>query len=462
MSDDVMPAVKALKALDIEHLLLPILFQIVVIILVARVFATLFRKIGQPGVVGEIFAGMILGPSLLGALAPDVFVAIFKPALGDMPQALADVFLPKIFSVLAQLGLIFLLFLIGLEFDFSHLKTHARSAGLISIAGIALPFVLGIGLAQIVHSQMEPIEGKGIVDKWGFTLFMGVAMSITAIPILGRMMMEMGITRSRVGVIVITAAAIDDAAGWILLATIAAVVSSQFDVLKTLLMVGETVAFGAFMYFVARPLLIRAIRASMKTNDGDISVSALAVVIAVLFASAIATGLIGIFAIFGAFILGAVLSDQHEFREKINAKLRDVVTAFFLPIFFVNTGLRTDITAISGDLWMVAVAVTGAAILGKFGGCSLAARLSGFSARESTIIGVMMNTRALMELIVINVGYELGVIPKSMFAMLVIMALITTIVTTPILMRFMRGTELEPLIRSSGFLSPRELAKVRA
>lgn len=461
MNDDVKVAVKALKDLDIEHLLLPILFQIVVIVLVARVFATLFRKFGQPAVVGEIFAGMILGPSLLGAIAPDLFAMIFKPHMGDMPQALANVFLPKVFSVLAQLGLIFLLFLVGLEFDFSHLKTHARSAGLISVAGIVLPFALGIGLAQLVHDKMEPVEGKGFVDKWGFTLFMGVSMSITAIPILGRMMMEMGITRSRVGVIVITAAAIDDAAGWILLATISAVVSSQFDVLQTLLMVGETLAFGAFMYFVARPLLVRAIRSTMKANDGDISLNALAVVIAVLFASAIVTGLIGIFAIFGAFILGAVLSDQHEFREKVNAKLRDMVTAFFLPIFFVNTGLRTDISSISGDLWMVAIAVTAAAIVGKFGGCSLAARLSGFSARESTLIGVMMNTRALMELIVINVGYELGVIPKSMFAMLVIMALVTTIMTTPILMRFMRGTELEPLIRSSGFLSPKELAKAR-
>ena len=196
------------------------------------------------------------------------------------------------------------------------------------------------------------------------------------------------------------------------------------------------------------------IRQTLGKNAGELSLTVLAVLMIVLFLCSIGTALIGIFAIFGAFILGAALSDEQQFRQAVARRLKDFVTAFFLPIFFTYTGLRTDVGSVGEPMmWLFAAAVSAFAILGKFGGCSLAAYFTGFSRRESACIGAMMNTRALMELIVINVGYDLHVIPRSVFCMLVLMAVLTTIMTSPILLRLMRGTALEPLIRQSGFLA---------
>jgi Kef-type K+ transport system membrane component KefB len=228
-------------------------------------------------------------------------------------------------------------------------------------------------------------------------------------------------------------------------------------------MVLLTAGYALFMIFVARPLLRKAIRWEMRRGDGKIGLSALAVFFAILFLCAIATNLIGIFAIFGAFLLGAVLSDEHEFRAAMADQLRNFVTVFFLPIFFTFTGLRTNIgTLDSGQLWMFAALVSGLAVLGKFGGCGVAAWFGGFSLREAACIGTMMNTRALMELIVINVGFELHVIPASVFCMLVMMAVLTTIMTTPILLRLMPGTELEPYISQTPFRRDKTFAVASA
>jgi Kef-type K+ transport system membrane component KefB len=296
----------------------------------------------------------------------------------------------------------------------------------------------------------------------GFALFMGTALSITAIPILGRMMMELHITRTRLGAITISAAAVDDVTGWILLASVAAIVRAEFDVTHTLLMVAETVGFALVMIFLARPVLQRWVRFALRRGDGEIGVTGLAVLLALLFSCAIATNLIGIFAIFGAFFLGAVLSSEGEFRQAVNRRLRDFVTAFFLPIFFAYTGLRTDVGSLgSWEMWGLCALVSAAAVVGKFGGCGLAAWFSGFSRRESACIGALMNTRALMALIVINLGKDLGVVPESVFCMLIIMALVTTIMTTPALLRLMWGTELEPHILQSGFMRG-PAARVRA
>lgn len=448
-------AVQSLKRLDLEHLLLPVLTQLVVIIAAARLFGALGRRIGQPAVVGEIIAGLILGPSLLGWLFPTVFAWVFQPHLHGVPEDLSNAAFPKIFQVLSQIGLIFLLFLIGLEFEFSHLKVKGRAAVAVSLTGIALPFALGAILAPLIHPHLEdhPVAGK--VPLFGLTLFMGVAMSITAIPILGRIMIEMGINRTRIGAVVITAAAVDDACGWILLATVAALAKAgteEFSWVETSRMILLTVSFAAVMIWGVRPLLIRYFTWSYQSNDGMLTLNALAVLLVVLILCAIATNLIGIFAIFGAFILGAVLSDQHDFREAVKARMRDMITSFFLPIFFTYTGLRTDMGTLGG-LWWVAGFVLLAAVVGKFGGCTIAARLSGFGWKEAGIIGVMMNTRALMELIVINLGYDLGVVPKSLFCALVIMAVVTTIMTSPLLLRMRYGTELEEPIRKSGFVA---------
>jgi Kef-type K+ transport system membrane component KefB len=447
---------QALKKLDIEGLLLPVLFQLVLIIAVARIFGNLARRVGQPAAVGEIIAGLILGPSLLGWLFPEISAMVFRPELHGVPQDLANAAFPKIFQVFAQLGLVLLLFLIGLEFDFEHLKVKGRAALGVSLTGILFPFSLGLGLAFLIHQYLEPYPKDEPVPFMGFALFMGVSMSITAIPILGRMMIELGINRTKLAAIVITAAAVDDAAGWILLATVAAVVRSGFNLPELLKMIGLTVGFALFMLYIVRPLLVRYFSWSLQGQKGQLSLNALAVLLVTLILCSIATNLIGIFAIFGAFILGAVLSDQVEFREAVATRLRDFVTAFFLPVFFTYTGLNTNIGSLSGgNMWLIGLGVMGAAIIGKFGGCAIAARLSGIPSRESVIIGVMMNTRALMELIVINAGKELGVIPPSVFTMLVMMAVVTTIMTTPILLLLRRGTELEEPIAQSGFLGLR-------
>jgi Kef-type K+ transport system membrane component KefB len=438
----------ALKHTSVEEVFLPVLFQLALIIVVARVFALLFRRIGQPSVVGEIAAGLVLGPSLFGRLFPQAFAAIFHPEVPGMPFELSDALLGWILTTLSQLGLVFLLFLIGLEFDFSHLRWHGKSAFAISIAGVALPFGLGIGLALWMHPLVAPT-----VPALGFTLFLGTALSITAIPILGRMMMELHITRTRLGAITISAAAVDDAGGWILLASVAAIVGSNFEPMRIVLMAVETVGFALVMVFVARPLLARWVRFALRRGDGEISVNSLAVLLAILFACSITTNLIGIFAIFGAFILGAVLSGEAEFRAAVNRRLRDFVTAFFLPIFFAYTGLRTNVGELgTWQLWGLCGLVSAAAIVGKFGGCGFAAWCSGFSPRESACIGALMNTRALMALIVINLGKDLGVVPDSVFCMLILMALLTTIMTTPAVLRLMWGTELEPFILRSGFV----------
>ena len=441
-------AADQLKHLGTEELLLPVLVQLAVIIAVARVFGILARKVGQPSAVGEIVAGLLLGPSFFAKFFPEMAGLVFAPTLHGLTPELSHAFLPKVFTVLSQLGLIFLLFLIGLEFEFGHLRELGRSALIISLAGMAVPFGLGYGLAYLMHLHL----GDQAPPFFGFAMFLGVAMSITALPILGRMMMEWNVTRTRLGTLTISAAAADDAIGWILLTAVAAAVKAEFQWLATLKMMGLTLAFGLFMVYVARPVLKRWVRWSLAQNNGELSLNALAVLLVLLMLSALATNLIGIFAIFGAFLLGAILANEVEFVEAVGRRLRDLVTAFFLPIFFTYTGLRTDIGSLGGSAgWVMAGAVLLAAVVGKFGGCGLAAWLCGFRPREAAIIGVMMNTRALMELIVINIGRDLGVIPDSVFCMLVLMALITTLMTSPILMRLMPGTELESYIQQSDF-----------
>jgi len=437
-----------MKHLSVEEMLLVLLIQIALIVSIARLFAILFRRIGQPAAVGEIIAGLLLGPSFLGWIAPEVFQFIFRPSIGDLPPAASDVLLSKVFTALAQIGLVLLLFLIGMEFDFGHLRWHGPAALATSLTGIVAPFVLGMVLGWFIHPLLAPE-----VPLVSFLLFMGTAMSITAIPILGRMMIELGIHRTRIAALTIASAAVDDAAGWILLAAVAAITRAAFSTGQFASMIAATIGFGAFMVIVARPWLRRFVRFALRQVQGEIGSNTLAVVLVILFLCSIVTNLIGIFAIFGAFLFGAVLSEEPEFREAVNRRLRDFVTSFFLPIFFAYTGLRTNIGSLeTWQLLFIAAMVSGVAILGKFGGCTLAAWMCGLKFREAACIGIMMNTRALMELIVINVGRDLGVIPESLFCMLVLMALLTTFMTTPILFWLMPGTELEQPIRASGFL----------
>ena len=425
---------------EIENVLLAVILQLIVIIAASRIFGAIFRRFGQPQVCGEIAAGLILGPSLLGGFFPGAFHYVFNPSVGS------------IFSIMSQLGLVLLMFLIGLEFDFGHLGANRKIAASVSGMGIVLPFGLGFTLGYFMHGWL------GLTSSWlNFALFIGTAMSITAIPILGRIMIEMGINRTRIGSLTISSAAIDDAAGWIMLALVTAIVKSAFDPSKLALMIVAVVAFAGVMMLVVRPLLLRWIKGM---REAELSLNTLAILLIVIFASAVTTNLIGIFSIFGAFFLGAILYDQHEFVEKVKRRLSDFVTVFFLPIFFTYTGLRTDIGTMNGSaLWGMCALVLAAAVIGKFGGCTMAARANGLPWRESSIIGVMMNTRALMELIVINIGYDLGVIPKSVFFMLVLMAVVTTYMTSPLLRRLIVGSELEAAYSKSDFSGrPRRVA----
>ena len=430
---------------QLENVLLIVLLQLIVIVAAARIFSALFRRFGQPIVCGEIAAGLILGPSFFGRLFPTVFHTIFNPSVGH------------IFSIMSQIGLIFLMFLIGLEFDFGHLSQNGRTAISVSVVGIALPFTLGLFLGRWIHTAL------GLKESWlNFSLFMAAAMSITAIPILGRIMVELNINRTRIGSLTISAAAADDASGWIILALITAIARSSLKPAKFATMILETVGFAVAMVWIVRPLLKKWTTLHMKKHAGKLSLGGLAMLLIFMLLAAVATNLIGIFSIFGAFFLGAILYDEHEFRLAVQERLRDFVTVFFLPIFFTYTGLRTDIGTMSGrGLWVMCGLVLLAAFVGKFGGCSLAARLNGLPWREASIIGVMMNTSALMELIVINIGFELGVIPKSVFFMLVVMAVISTYITAPALRWLIRSSEIEGEYLSSDFAERAGLAGLR-
>ena len=424
---------------SIEHVLLTVIIQLVVIMAAARLAGALFRRLGQPSVCGEIAAGLILGPSVLGKLFPSLSHQIFDPAVGSH------------FAILSQVGLVLLMFLIGLEFDFGHLSDNRRTALSISIVGMLLPFGLGLALGYYMHPALR-LTGSA----FNFSLFMGTAMSITAIPILGRIMIELNLNRTRIGALTISAAAVDDASGWIILALVTAIVRSTFEPARTAMMVGGVIVYGLFMLLVVRPLVCRWAKAQLRKHHGELSLNALAVLLVLVFLSAALTNKIGIFSIFGGFAMGAILYDQHELRKAILARLHDFVTVFFLPIFFTYTGLRTDIGSMQGwMLWGFCGLVLLAATLGKFGGCTLAARASGVPWRESAMIGVMMNTRALMELIVINIGYDLGIIPREVFFMLVFMAVATTYTTTPLLSRLVRNSEVEAAYKQSKFVLSR-------
>jgi len=418
-----------------EAVLLTVLIQLVIIIAAARLVGVAFRFLGQPQVCGEIAAGLLLGPSFFGGFFPHAFARVFDPSTSP------------VFTILSQVGLILLMFLIGLEFDFGHLQQHRSTALSVSAAGIALPFALGFLLGRLIHAQLNLAT-----NSTSFALFLATALSITAIPILGRIMIEFNIQRTKLGALTICAAAVDDATGWVLLALVTAIVRAQFDPARTALMVVEVLGYTLFMVVVARPLLRTWTQRMLRRNQGEVSLPALAGLLIMVFVSAAATNLIGIFSIFGGFVMGAILYDQQEFREAVFRRMRDFVVVFFLPIFFTYTGLRTDIGTMQGaSLWALCGLVLLAAVVGKFGGCAAAARLMGLSWREASVVGIMMNTRGLMELIVINVGYDLGIISRNVFFMLVFMAVFTTYMTAPLLRRLIPKTELEPYFRASIF-----------
>ena len=400
---------------NLQHPLALLLFQIITIILVARIFGWIFRKIGQPSVIGEIIAGIVLGPSLFGLYFPDLKESLFPAdSLGNL-------------QLLSQVGLILFMFVIGMELDLKVLKNKANEAVVISHASIVIPFALGIGLSYYIYHQFAPPG----VEFLSFSLFMGIAMSITAFPVLARIVQERGIHKTRLGTIVITCAAADDITAWCLLAAVIAIAKAG-SFISSLYVIGLAVAYVLMMLFVVKPFLKRI--GDLYGKKDNIKKSVVAIFFLTLIVSSYLTEIIGIHALFGAFMAGVIMPDISKFRNVFIEKVEDVSVILLLPLFFVFTGLRTEIGLINEPyLWKITGFIILVAVAGKFFGSALAAKFVGQSWRDSLTIGALMNTRGLMELVVLNIGYELGVLSPKVFTMMVIMALITTFMTGPAL-----------------------------
>lgn len=402
---------------NLQHPLALLLFQIITIVLVARIFGWIFRKIGQPSVIGEIIAGIVLGPSLFGLYFPDMKEALFPlNSLGNL-------------QLLSQIGLILFMFVIGMELDLKVLKNKANDAVVISHASIVIPFALGVGLSYFIY-QDKTFTPSG-VEFLSFSLFMGIAMSITAFPVLARIVQERGIHKTRLGTIVITCAAADDITAWCLLAAVIAIVKAGSFV-SSLYVIGLSVGYVLMMLFIVKPFLKRI--GELYAKKDNIKKSVVAIFFLTLIVSSYLTEIIGIHALFGAFMTGVIMPDISKFRNVFIEKVEDVSLILLLPLFFVFTGLRTEIGLINEPyLWKITGFIILVAVAGKFFGSALAAKFVGQSWRDSLTIGALMNTRGLMELVVLNIGYELGVLSPKVFTMMVIMALVTTFMTGPAL-----------------------------
>lgn len=401
--------------LNLQHPLAILLAQIITIILVARFFGWVFRKIGQPSVIGEIIAGIVLGPSLLGLYFPEFSLTLFPvESLGNL-------------QFLSQIGLILFMFIIGMELDLKVLKNRAKEAVVISHASIVIPFALGIGLSFFVYSKFAPVG----VAFLPFALFMGISMSITAFPVLARIVQERGIHKTKLGAIVITCAAADDITAWCILAAVIAIVKAGTFV-SSLYVIALAISYVLVMLFVVKPFLKKI--GELYGTKNTLNKPVVAIFFLTLIISSYTTEIIGIHALFGAFMTGVIMPDITKFRNLFIEKVEDVSLILLLPLFFVYTGLRTEIGLINDPLlWQVTGLIILVAVIGKFFGSALAAKFVGQNWRDSLTIGALMNTRGLMELIVLNIGLDLKVLSPEVFTMMVIMALVTTSMTGPAL-----------------------------
>lgn len=400
---------------NFAHPLAILLAQIVTIVFVARIFGWIFKKMGQPTVIGEIVAGIILGPSLIGLYFPGFTQIIFPvDSLGNI-------------QFLSQFGLILFMFIVGIELDLKTLKDKASDAIVISHASIIVPFTFGLGLAYLIYPSFAPKN----IPFLSFGLFIGIAMSITAFPVLARIVHEKEIHKTRLGTIVITCAAIDDITAWCILAAVIAIVKAG-SFLSSLYTILIAIGYFFVMVKVVKPFLKRV--AELYPTREYLSKQVVAIFLFTLILSAYATEVIGIHALFGAFIAGTIMPGNLKFKNIFVEKIEDVTLVLLLPLFFVYTGLRTQIGLINDpELWEVTGLIILVAVAGKFLGGSLSAKFVGQGWHDSLSIGALMNTRGLMELVVLNIGYDLGVLSPEIFSMMVIMALVTTIMTGPAL-----------------------------
>jgi K+:H+ antiporter len=391
-----------------------VLIALLTIMVASRLLGGLFRHLGQPPVIGEVIAGIVLGPSLLGSVAPEV-MAVVLPAQ-----------VTPFLGVLSQVGVILFMFTVGLELDTALLRQRTHATVAVSHASIMAPFLLGGCLALFLYPRLASEH----VPFTTFALFIGVSMSVTAFPVLARILTDRGISRSRLGVVAMTCAAVDDVTAWCLLAFVIGVVKSEGG--SGIFIAARALAYIAVMLGAVRPLVVRLARAQERREH--VGQDAVAVLFGLLLCSALMTEWIGIHALFGAFLVGAIVPHDSRLAHQLQEKLRDVVVVFLLPAFFAFTGLRTQISLVSGlDEWLICALIIVVASVGKFGGSLVAGRITGMAWRDASALGILMNTRGLVELIVLNIGYDLGIISPTLFAMLVIMALATTAATTPIL-----------------------------
>lgn len=400
---------------NLSHPLAILLVQIITIIFVARFFGWICRKIGQPTVIGEMIAGIVLGPSLVGTYLPEYSALLFPDGSKGNLQ------------FLSQIGLILFMYVVGMELDLGALKNKAKDAVIISHASIIIPFTLGLGLAYFIYTQFAP-QG---VEFMAFGLFMGIAMSITAFPVLARIVQERGLHRTRIGAMVITCAAADDVTAWCILAAVIAIVKAGSFV-SSLYVIGLSLAYVCLMLWVVKPFLKKI--GELFLNKENITKPVVAIFFLTLLISAYTTEIIGIHALFGAFMAGAIMPENMRFRNIFIEKVEDVSQVMLLPLFFVFTGLNTNIGLLNDPyMWKICGLIIAVAVAGKFIGSALTARFVGQNWRDSLTIGALMNTRGLMELIVLNIGLELGVLSTEIFSMMVIMALATTFMTGPAL-----------------------------
>lgn len=391
-----------------------LLTQIIVILTFAGLFRRLFRWIGQPPVMGEMVAGIVLGPSVLGLIYPPAVPFLFPPASLQTLQ------------MLSQIGVVLFMFVVGMEVNVQQLREKGSAAVMISHASIVVPFLLGSALSLFLYQELAT-PGTSFT---AFALFIGVAMSITAFPVLARILEDRGLSQTTLGAIAITCAAVDDVTAWCILALVIALVKST-GLQSSALTIGLTLVFALVMLFLVRPQLARVI----KEPDSAVHRRRLIpIILAFVLGCALLTETIGIHALFGAFIAGVVMPPSTEFRIFLKDKLEAFGSYALLPLFFAFTGLRTQVTLLNDWMgWLLCAVIILVAIAGKLGGSMLMSRWTGMSWTQSFSIGVLMNTRGLVELVVLNIGYDLGILSGRIFTMMVIMALVTTFMTGPLL-----------------------------
>ena len=396
------------------------LLALAVIVVTARVVGELFGLMGQPAVIGEVIGGIMLGPSLLGRVAPDMYAQLLPASVTPF------------LGIHAQLGVILYLFLVGLELDLeSVIRKSGHTTLAISHASIILPFLLGSGLALVLYPVLSTSDVRFTV----FALFLGVSMSVTAFPVLARILTDQEMSKSRMGALALTCAAIDDVTAWCLLALVVSIAQARaLDAIRT---VALTLAFVFIVLQVVAPIVRRFIPRIDRSKD--LTRTGLSIVLIAMLASAMTTEYIGIHGFFGAFLFGAIIPHGSRIAGELNRRLHDFVAVLFLPVFFAYTGMRTEIGLVSGlGDWLLCGTIILVACLGKFGGTLVASRLSGLKWRDSAALGILMNTRGLVELIVLNMGLDLGITSPKLFTMLVLMALVTTFMTTPVLRLLLR------------------------